>query len=234
MPKFLPNVTISDCWSSVGDITFFHIRGTCYFKKKNDCLFRGTAGQMIQASIHRRALAAWQHLEHNVQEVWNLVATDACPHRPPFCSSSHISGFNLFVSAYHGFAQLGQERIPEPRIWEEFPSFYFDQFAITNNSETTGFVFIDCRLNIAAGTELSRYRLLGKIQLVPPGKGSNPGLMRTYIAEDIRKTGQSSKLCRFSIPVSMPAQEFQLHAKLLLLDSSSGYRSQWQKCSQVL
>lgn len=39
-------------------------------------------------------------------------------HRPPYGDGNSISGYNLFVSAYHGFAQLGDERVPVPRRFE--------------------------------------------------------------------------------------------------------------------
>ena len=34
MPRFYPNIQFSDCWSSVGDITYYHRNGICYFRSK--------------------------------------------------------------------------------------------------------------------------------------------------------------------------------------------------------
>ncbi|MBO6078652.1 MAG: hypothetical protein J6P66_07870 [Bacteroidaceae bacterium] len=34
MPKFHPTPLIQDCWSSIGNITFFHRNGQCYYKRK--------------------------------------------------------------------------------------------------------------------------------------------------------------------------------------------------------
>lgn len=228
MPRYIPNVALSDCWSSVGQITFYHKDGACFFRRKSSCSFPGTVGQMVQADVHHRALAAWQGLDHNVQEVWNLVAQDAEPHRPPFGSGSHISGFNLFVSAYHGFARLGAEQVPQPRVWEEFPSFYIDSFAQASSSEP-GDVDISCRLHLADCANVARYRLLGKIRIVEPGKGCHPGMMRTFLAEDVQAAGSGVKICRFAVPTSLAGSTLQLHSRMLLLDSESGYRSQYQK-----
>lgn len=35
--------------------------------------------------------------------------------RPPYAPKTSISGYNLFVSAYHGFAKLGNEHVSSPR-----------------------------------------------------------------------------------------------------------------------
>ena len=234
MPRYIPNSRFSDGWSSVGDVTFYHRDGVCYYRRKAVCVFPGTAEQLIQADIHRRALAAWQGLAHNVQEVWNLIAVDARPHKPPFRADCHISGFNLFVSAYHGFARLGTERIPEPRVWEDFPSFYIDGFSADAGDVDYGDVTITCKLHLDAGADARRYRLLGKIQIVEPGRGSNPGLMRTFLAEDVETVGRSVKICRFTVPTTIAGERLQMHSRMLLLDLTSGYRSQYQKYSKVL
>lgn len=54
------------------------------------------------------------------------MAKGVASHRPPFGLKNSISGYNLFVSAYHGFAQLGNEHIPEPMEFEPFPIFSLD------------------------------------------------------------------------------------------------------------
>ena len=54
---------------------------------------------------------------------WNMLALTVSSHRSPFNKDHHISGYNLFVSAYHGFAQLGNEHVPFPRAYEELPIF---------------------------------------------------------------------------------------------------------------
>ena len=123
MPRFLPNTRFSDCWSSVGDVTFYHRDGVCYFRKRSVCAYVGSAGQTAAGDVHKRALAAWRGLSHDVQLKWNSIAMSVRPHRPPFDGSAHITGHNLFVSAYHGFAQTGDEHIPQPAPWRRFPPF---------------------------------------------------------------------------------------------------------------
>ena len=113
MPKFKPSVLIQDCWSSIGDITFYHRNGQCFWKRKPKPRFPGTQAQLDQQLVHHRAIVAWQHLEHSVQLQWNEFAKVVPSHRPPYNEHHHISGFNLFVSAYHGFAQIGCEHVPD-------------------------------------------------------------------------------------------------------------------------
>ena len=42
MPKYIPNALFSDCYASVGNITFFHKDGECFFKTKARPAFPGT------------------------------------------------------------------------------------------------------------------------------------------------------------------------------------------------
>jgi len=122
MPKFHPTPIIQDCWSSIGNITFYHRNGQCFYKRKINPVFPGTPAQLDQQQVHHRAILAWQHLPHSVQLEWRNIAKSVPSHRPPYDKNHHISGYNLFVSAYHGFAQLGREHIPEPQPFPEFPS----------------------------------------------------------------------------------------------------------------
>lgn len=46
--------------------------------------------------------------------------------RPPYAPKTSISGYNLFVSAYHGFAKLGNEHVSSPRRKGYFPVFALD------------------------------------------------------------------------------------------------------------
>jgi len=43
MPKFHPTPIIQDSWSSIGNITFYHLNGQCYYKRKPYTQYRGTA-----------------------------------------------------------------------------------------------------------------------------------------------------------------------------------------------
>ena len=123
MPQFLPSVLISDAYGSVGDVTCYHRGGRCYYRKRTTGNYLGTAAQLSALDVHRRALAAWRPVGQSTQEIWNKLATQVEPHRPPFDHKAHITGQNLFVSAYHGFATLGNEHIPVLQRFVKFPPF---------------------------------------------------------------------------------------------------------------
>ena len=143
MPKFHPTPIIQDCWSSIGNITFFHRNGQCFYKRKINPVFPGTPAQLDQQQVHHRAILAWQHLPHSVQLEWRNIAKSVPSHRPPYDKNHHISGYNLFVSAYHGFAQLGREHIPEPQPFPEFPSAALELLQIIPGTEVAT---LRCRL----------------------------------------------------------------------------------------
>ena len=67
MPKFHPTPIIQDCWSSIGNITFYHRNGQCFWKRKARPVFRGTPAQLDQQQVHLRAISAWQHLSARIQ-----------------------------------------------------------------------------------------------------------------------------------------------------------------------
>ena len=100
MPRFYPSILISDAYGSVGEVTFYHRNGKCYYRKRSHSRYPGTAAQTSALDVHRRALAAWREVPHQTQQVWNRLAEDVEPHRPPFDHKAFISGQNLFVSAY--------------------------------------------------------------------------------------------------------------------------------------
>ena len=180
MPRYEPNSRFSDCWSSVGDTTFFHIDGVCYWKKKPVCEFAGTPGQMEQLELHRRALAAWQTLDHDVQLQWNAFGAMAPSHKPPFDGSTHITGHNLFVSAYHGFAQLGDEHVPEPAPWEDFPVLHlkFSSAVVIDASDLQ----MTFRASLPECSEPPRYRVVAKLLMTEPGHTRTGGFYRTFLA----------------------------------------------------
>ena len=60
----------------------------------------GTPWQLQQLDVHRRALAAWRTISSEEQRQWNVYAPDVPSHRPPYDNDNHITGHNLFVSAY--------------------------------------------------------------------------------------------------------------------------------------
>ena len=230
MPRFLPNALLSDCWSSAGNVTFYHRNGICYFRSKTYSEFAGTVGQLEQKQVHHRAILAWQTLTPRLQQKWRRLAVGVASHRPPFGDGNHISGYNLFVSTYHGFAQLGNEHIPAPRPFVPLPIFCLD--------------FVECsmaslfdmelrfRLTMCGTDEPSRYRVLGKIQIEAPGVGRNPGKMRNYLSKSV-PTGMVSEIA-FSVPRKrFDIDIFQLHVRHLLLDTKTGYRSQYHSQSAL-
>lgn len=228
MPRFLPNTLLSDCWSSIGNVTFYHRNGICYFRSRAYSEFKGTAEQLEQKQVHHRAILAWQTLTHRQQLKWRRLAVGVASHRPPFGDGNHISGYNLFVSAYHGFAQLGNEHIPQPKPFEPFPIFSLD---FVSCSMTSLFdMELRFRLTMCETDEPSRFRVLGKIQIEAPGVGRNPGLMRNYLSESIPTRTVAGIV--FNVPRKrFDIDIFQLHLRYLLIDSKTGYRSQYHSLS---
>lgn len=234
MPRYYPNTRFSDCWSSVGNVTFYHRNDICYFRSKPYSNFKGTAEQNENLDLQRRAIRAWQGLDHRTQLIWRALAVGVEAHRPPFDRRNHISGYNLFVSSYHGFAQLGHEHVPEPQPFEHFPVFSMD-FLDTEDVDG-GNLKLRFRLSLYGTEDFQRYRVMGKIQLTSPGLGRNPGLMRNYLSDDI-PSGRESTV-NFVIPDYAAVSGFsldmyQIHMRYLLLDARTGYRSQYQTLSTL-
>lgn len=230
MPKYIPNIHFSDCWSSVGNVTFYHRNGICYFRSKPYSQFSGTPDQLIQADLHKRAINAWQSLEHTDQLRWRKLADGVASHKPPFGHKNSISGYNLFISAYHGFAQLGDEHCPTPRPFEPFPIFSMDYLG--GRKGKNGMLELNYRLTLCGTTTPERYRVLAKIQIEEPGAGRNPGKMRNCLSHSIPSTVTSEVL--FEIPDSKPnVHTKQLHIRYLLLDTITGYRSQYHSLSSL-
>lgn len=222
MPKFKPTVLIQDCWSSIGDITFYHRNGQCFWKRKPNPRFPGTQAQLDQQLVHHRAIVAWQHLEHSVQLQWNEYAKVVPSHRPPYNEKHHISGFNLFVSAYHGFAQLGLEHVPEPQPFPQFPPSALELLQIESGS-TPSTLSLRCRLHLSDTDNPERWHLSARIQLTAPGVGSDPGKMRSCMGI---RTSNNEVLFTVSKP---HLQEYTPHIRYRLIDEVTGYRNNWQK-----
>lgn len=220
MPKFHPTPLIQDCWSSIGNITFFHRNGQCYYKRKPYTHYQGTAAQLDQAQLHHRAILAWQQLPHSVQLQWRELAKSVPSHRPPYDNLHHISGYNLFVSAYHGFAQLGHEHVPEPQPFPEFPSAALEVLEIIPGAETAT---IRCRLTLADTVHPERWHLSARIQITAPGVGCDPGKMRSCMG--IRTNGNG-----FVFRVPNPGiDNCQAHIRYRLIDEITGYRNNWKR-----
>lgn len=228
MPLYQPNIKFSDCWSSVGNVTYYHRHKKCYWRTKPVPKFPGTMKQMDHQAVHLRALASWRSLSHPVQLEWSEYAKVVTAHRPPFLNENHISGYNLFVSAYHGFATLGNEHIPTPARFQEFPQFdaAFISAEIVGGSD----LLIQFSLSVAGTDNPLRYRTLGKIQLVAPGRGCHPGKMLNYLSAEVQSVPQNPRIISFTIPnyqdvwsLDLPA--YTLHFRYLLLDTFNGYRN---------
>lgn len=185
------NTKFSDCWGFTGGITFYHQDGRCYWNNKPSPTFPGSAAQLQQLYVHRRALGAWKGLDNDVKEVWRSLAVDVHAHRPPFLNENHISGYNIFVSAYHGFAVLGDERIPEPQPFTPFPDFFASFESVSSISEALRLNF---KLSMYGTDAPERYRLLCKVQVTEVGKGNNPSKMRNHLAEHSRSKEDVEKL----------------------------------------
>lgn len=230
MPEFHPNTRFSDCWSSVGDVTFYHRNGRCFWRRRSKCKFKGTAEQMRTADVHRRALAAWRELPHSVQLKWNEYAGEVPPHKPPFDGRGHITGHNLFVSAYHGFAQMGNEHVPEPVKWRPFPVFAMEYIGC--ESAMGDSLKLRLRLFLPDAESPERYRVLAKIQVGKPGCGKDSGKMRNVLSESVPGGVVSEILFQVSSS-GVSAPSFQIHMRYLLLDKTTGYRSQCRSLSFV-
>ena len=149
-----------------------------------------------------------------------------CRHNLAKLLCTHISGHNLFVSAYHGFATLGHEHVPEPRPWEEFPVYALEFLS----SEAVGEKDLRLRFRVTfeACPTPERYQILMKLQLTKPGGGKNPGLMRNFLAARPCTAGDSEvqfliKDYRSIWDLDLP--EYQAHCRYLLLDRKTGYRN---------
>lgn len=223
MPKYLPNTRFSDCWSSMGNITFYHRNGQCYYKKKPVYTFPGIPLQLPKVNLHQRALSAWRKLSHEVQLQWNEYAKRVPSKRPPYDPHVCITGHNLFVSAYHGFAQLGHERIPEPQPWKPFPIVTMEYVDAQKSAENLRLRF---RLTMSS-CSYSRYRLHIKLQLTYPGGGKRPGYMRVFIAEEnCKDDGLVTVLIPDYISIwNLDLPEYKAYCRYTLIDTVTGYRN---------
>ncbi len=153
------------------------------------------------------------------------------PHRPPFDHKAYISGQNLFVSAYHGFATLGREHLPQPQPFVKFPPF---SASLGDAVKIDGSLVIPARVEMGVCPDASRYRLITKIQLTVPGRCRHTGLLRNYLAEGDCSAGVVSVVIPGYAGVwGYELEEYQVYARFLLLDSVTGYRSQWHDYSTL-
>ena len=248
MPSYNPNLLISDCYGSAGSITFYHRDGKCRWRSKSTLSFAATPGQSAALDVHRLALAAWRTIPDAEKERWHDIARNVPPHRPPFGCGGHISGHNLFVSAYHGFHTLGSEHIPEPVEFSPFPVFTAE--FVSAEAVDVSNLRIYLRLAMSITDNPAGYALLCKAQLTEARKGCNPGKMRNFLAEDVPGTvsgdlspeGVGPVEVR-TVAITIPdykafsgtvSDSYSLHIRYMLIDRTTGYRSQYRKLSAVI
>lgn len=227
MIESFPNLLVSDVYGSAGGVTAVHKDGKVCLRRKSSAKYPGTPAQLEHLAVHRRALAAWRGLVHDVQLVWNGYAQEVEPHRPPFDGKTWISGQNLFVSAYHGFATLGDERVPEPCRFESFPG-----FAVSGIDAVEVDDVLTMRLSVAGldGVDGSRYMLYGQVQVVYAGCGTSSRLKWKSVLSRGACAGGATEMridqWREVWPFIGSEKRFTLHLRLVLLDAVTGYRSQ--------
>ena len=140
-------------------------------------------------------------------------------------TDGNITGHNLFVSAYHGFAQLGDEHIPEPAPWEGFPVFsaVFDS-ALLNEE---GQLQLKFRVILSGASEPERYRLHLKADIKHIEEGSCHSWPRVFIAGE-NCSGTESVVTvtveDFSTLSGILTGQYKVKSRYLLIDTKTGYR----------
>ena len=137
--------------------------------------------------------------------------------------------------AYHGFAQLGDEHIPVPQPFEDFPVFMVEYSDVEAASESD--LVLRFRVKIPECLEPTRYRLMTRLQFTSPGRGRQPGYLRSHIAVD--NCTSSDRIVE--VPVAdyakkweLVLQEYQVHCRYLLIDTKTGYRCNFKRVSFLL
>ena len=227
MPLYIPNILFEDCWGSMGNISFYHRDGKCYWKTKPTTIFQGTSAQLTNAAIHKRAIQAWKSLEHDEQLEWSAIARQVPSKRLPYDTNTYISGYNLFVSAYHGFAQLGDEHTPQPKPYKPFP-----QFSITLHSAIQVEEDLLLSFNLVIPGLTGNLHPVLKLHLTHPSRGIRPGLMRSFLSMPTESPDRILVLIPdYKNTWNLDLSEYQAHIRYFLIDSETGYRSREQQIS---
>lgn len=230
MVQLRPNILINDAYGSAGGVTAYHRNGKCFLRKRISPVFPGTSVQQKVMSVHLRALQAWRSLPHEEQLRWEPYAKEVEPHRPPFDHLARISGNNLFISAYHGFATLGNEHTPSPTPFERFPSFVVKILGASVVDDT-----LMIRWKLVMEDCAGRYRLLTKVQLGKPGRGWDTGALRNFMAEPgANEATQTTRITGYTSIWGLDLDSYQVHARCILLDTKTGYRSQFLAVSGIV
>jgi len=176
-------------------------------------------------------MAAWASLDRDTQLKWIEYETTAEPHRPPFDHKAHISGNNLFISAYHGFVLIGNEHTPDPHPFLMPPPFLVSFEAASVEGDE---LFLTVDAHVSPDDCPDRYRLYSRLRLTYPGKGYGVRGMRGFLA-----AGDCSEKMSITIPGyteiwNLHEERFQIQALSILLDSETGFRSQHQRSSSIV
>ncbi len=115
-------------------------------------------------------------------------------------------------------------------MFEPFPIFSMDYLDCSTTDG--GLLKLRFRLTLCRAGESRRYRVLCKFQIGESGCGRNSGMMRNCLSKSI-PSGECSVI-ELLVPDTVPALEMkQLHLRYLLLDSKTGYRSQYHSMSAI-
>ena len=147
--------------------------------------------------------------------------------RTDHLSTGHpTSQATIYSSAYHGFATLGNEHIPESLPFAEFPKF---ELKVIEARSVNGSVVLRCRLWLSGADDCNRYRVLGKVLLTNSSVGCKTSKLRNCMSVPTNEPG----IIDFTVP-SERTGKCQLHLRYLLIDSTSGYRTCYHKLSRLI
>ena len=127
-------------------------------------------------------------------------------------------------------ATLGREHTPSPAPFEKFPTFLV---RILGALAQDGTLYIRWKLDIVDSED--RYRLLTKVQLASPGRGLSTGDLRNFLAEGTANDAAvTSCIPNYKSIWNLVLESYQIHARCILLDTRTGYRSQFLAISGVI
>ncbi len=130
---------------------------------------------------------------------------------------------------------LGNEHIPVPGPFEPFPIFSLDFVNCGKSGDSD--ITLRFRLALCWTEDFSRYRVLCKVQLAEPGLGRNPGKMRNFLSPSVPSAAVSEIAVNIKCYKSvwgLSLDTYQLHLRYILLDSVTGYRSQYHLLSTLI
>ena len=125
---------------------------------------------------------------------------------------------------------MGNEHTPEPQPFQIPPFFVtFDRAVVEN-----GVLQLAVNAHVSLDDNPGRYRLYSRLRLTYPGKGYGVRGMKGYLA-----VGDSSGRMTITIPGyteiwNLTKERFQIQAMSILLDSETGFRSQYQRTMAVI